>query len=110
YHYNLFGDPALRQYGRLTSIEEVEQKTKVPSFAVYPNPTSGLLTIQLHSSQKQKIELDVYDESGRFVQCIYNGYIQERTRAMNIKLPAGVYFLRLRNELNTEFKKLVIVR
>jgi hypothetical protein len=86
YHYNLFGDPALRQYGRLTSI-----------------------TIQLHSSQKRKIELDVYDESGRFVQHLYKGYIQEQTRTMNTKLPAGVYFLRLRDEVNTEFKKLVIV-
>ncbi len=109
YHYNLFGDPALRQYGRLTSVEEVEQKTKVPSFAVYPNPTSGLLTIQLHSSQKRKIELDVYDESGRFIQHLYKGYIQKQTRIMNTKLPAGVYFLRLRDEVNIEFKKLVIV-
>lgn len=110
YHYNLFGDPALRQFGELVGIKEVvEHKTETSSFAVYPNPTSGLVTIQLHSPQMRKIELDIYDECGRFVCKLYKGYVEEGFKTVSTKLPTGVYFLKFKDDNITDFKKLIIV-
>lgn len=109
YHYNLFGDPALRQFGRLVSIQEVDQKTKVCSFAVYPNPTSGQVTICLSSAQKRRIKIDIYDGTGRFINQFYAGYL-EGTNAVNIDLPTGIYFIKLTDGTLTEFKKVVIIK
>ena len=109
YHYNLFGDPALRQFGRLTGVEEAEQKTMVSTLSVYPNPASDRVIIMLQSPTVQKVELDVFDESGRFVKSLYNGYMDEGKKTIYTRLPAGVYFIKLQNRGRTEFKKLIIV-
>jgi len=50
YHYNLYGDPALRQYGRLVGIEETEkdqrQKTRDLRLTTYPNPFTRRIEIR----------------------------------------------------------------
>ncbi len=109
YHYNLFGDPALCQFGRITGIEEVVKKTEMPYFTIYPNPASGLVTIQLHASHERKIEIDVYDESGRFVHSLYNGYVKENSKTINAKLPTGIYFFRFNDGTVTDFRKIVVI-
>ncbi len=109
YHYNLFGDPASRQFGRLTSAEEAEQKIISSIFSVYPNPASDRLVIMLQSSDAQEVKLDVFDESGRFVENLYNGYMDGNKQTIHTQLPIGVYFIRLQNSDRTEFKKLIII-
>ncbi len=109
YHYNLFGDPALRQFGRLVSVEEADQKAPVSSFAVYPNPALDQVTIQLNSTHNRKIDLNVYDESGRFVQHLYSGYVEKGTKQVYAKLPTGIYFIKLNDGDKTVFRKLVVI-
>jgi len=109
YHYNLFGDPALRQFGRLVNVEEANQRTPTSSFVVYPNPTFGQLIIRLNSTHKRKVKLDVYDESGQFVQQLYSGYVNKGIKYLHTKLPAGVYFLRLNDINNIAFRKLIVI-
>ena len=58
----------------------------------------------------RKIEVDVYDESGRFVKKIYNGYAEKNGKKFNVDLPAGIYFLRLKDGNSTQVKKFIIVR
>ncbi len=109
YHYNLFGDPASRQFGRPTSVEEAEQKIISPTLSVYPNPARERVVIMLRSPHEQKVELDVFDESGRFVKSLYDGNMEEAKKTVYTRLPAGVYFIRLQNKDRTEFTKLVII-
>ena len=92
-------------------IEETEiGNNQARTISVFPNPTFGEITIHLHSSMGRKIEVDVYDESGRFVKKIYNGYIEKDSKKLNMDLPAGIYFLRLRDGNNTQIKKFIVVR
>ena len=109
YTFNLYGDPALHQFGSVTGVEETEEITTFTSFSIYPNPTFGIVTIQLNSLKFNKIELDVYDESGRFAQKLYSGIIEEGTKKINTDLPTGVYFLRLKEGENTQVKKFIVV-
>jgi len=112
YHYNLFGDPALHQYGTQLGVEESQQVTYVPSFSAYPNPTFGEVTIRFHSSLKRKIEVDVYDVSGRLVY--HNGPIKwsEGSHILQLEnLQNGIYFLKVKLDGNSIGKeKLIILR
>lgn len=109
YHYNLFGDPALKQLGRPTGIQEIEEQTEISTFAVFPNPTQGPVTIRMHAPQKRILKLNLYDESGRFVQSLYHGQMENGTANVSLQLPAGVYFLELKDDIHTEFRKLVVI-
>lgn len=64
---------------------------------VFPNPTSGMLNVQLEGNLTQKVQLVLYDVTGQ--------PLQQRTMfdtdALDIDLgalPSGVYGLRLRTE------------
>lgn len=109
YLYNMYGDPALRQFGIVVGVQEYPERARVNSFSVFPNPTSGQVTIQLSSTQKKRVELDVYDVSGRFVQQLHNGPVKQSTKTVNMDLPTGVYFLRLREGEAVAFGKVIIV-
>ena len=92
-------------------IEEDEiGNNRTGTISVFPNPTFGEITIHLHSSMGRKIEVDVYDESGRFVEQLHNGYIEKNGKKFNTDLPTGIYFLRLRDGINTQVKKFIVVR
>ena len=108
YHYNLFGDPALRQYGRLAGIEETEdrkQKTEITLTCV-PNPFFHKVEIQLCGVSEPgsigKPEIQIYDIAGRKIREIallpFNFSLavswdgrDEGGRAVR----AGVYFLKI---------------
>jgi len=108
YVLNHFCDPATKQLGRETSVEEKVQRTPISSFSVYPNPTAQSVTIHVQTSTNRNIELDVFDKSGRLVQKLFRG-TTEGSRQVTTKLPTGIYFLRYRDGDRTEFKKVIIV-
>ena len=94
-----------------TGIEEEKiGNNQAGTISVFPNPTFGDVTIHLYSSMGRKIEVDVYDESGRFVTKIYNGYVEKDSKRFNTDLPAGIYFIRLKDGNSTQVKKFIIVR
>jgi hypothetical protein len=107
YHYNLFGDPAIRQLGRTTSITEIEREVANVVFTVFPNPTKGPLTINLQTSHSRGTELTIYDESGRYVGSINLETVP--TQHLDVALPSGVYFLELKDDFESYMKKLIII-
>lgn len=109
YHYNLFGDPALRQFGRFVDIEESESEQLSAIFTVYPNPTSGQIKILLNTPYNGDVNMVLYDKAGRFITELYTGHL-EKTDALNIDLPTGIYFLRITDGFLTEFKKIVVIK
>ncbi len=110
YHYNLYGDPALRQFGSsLIAAEESQKSISHPTISIYPNPASKSMTIHFNALIKRKIELDVYDECGRFVHRLYDGYVEEPTKKVNTDLPTGVYFLQLRDGDTIQVKKFIVI-
>jgi len=108
YVLNHFCDPATKQLGRETSVEEQVQRTPISSFSVYPNPAAQSITIHLQSSISREVELDVFDKSGRFVQKLFSGTIEGMRKIMT-RLSTGIYFVRYRDVEKTEFKKVIIV-
>ncbi|UCF71197.1 MAG: T9SS type A sorting domain-containing protein [candidate division WOR-3 bacterium] len=108
YHYNLFGDPALRQFGQFVGIAENEIEAPRFVLSVFPNPSRGKIRCSLHSDQERSIDFDVYDVSGRLVRSIRSDASYGHSVYVDISLPSGVYFLICNNGANDFQEKIVI--
>jgi hypothetical protein len=80
----------------------IQQVTNAGAYAIYPNPTSGKLTIEYQTSSATVIYAEVHDASGKLVmkqQLNYNTSDKEQT--INISsLANGLYFIQLTNSEN----------
>jgi hypothetical protein len=108
YHYNLFGDPALRQFGQSVSIEESGVSIPSSSIVLYPNPSRGIIKLGVQAQQKIDASFDFYDVSGRLVQTVIISEQDGENIALNVELPAGVYFVRCRDNKYAFEEKIVI--
>ncbi len=108
YHYNLFGDPALRQLGQVVSVEENTMQIALPLFTVFPNPSHGSVTLRLQSPKNNSITFDAYDISGRLIRSMQ---FEESGESVSfcMELPAGVYFLRCSCGDNHYQSKIIIL-
>jgi hypothetical protein len=99
-------------------IAEHEDQIKAVNFQIYPVPFTKSLTIAYSLSQRQKINLAVYDVLGRQVRKLKSGTenpgqykitwngLDDRSR----KVSAGVYFCRLETEGCKETKKFIMLK
>jgi hypothetical protein len=94
YHYNLFGDPALRQFGQLVSIEESKSGIPASTFSIFPNPSRGVIALNFPiSSGEQPVQVNFYDVSGRVAKSLQVDATHSENTIQTIRLPAGVYFV-----------------
>ena len=110
YHYNLFGDPALRQYGQLVGVEEVELSRQAPSIVLYPNPSSGMVKLGIRELQRADASFDFYDVSGRLVKTVKICEQDGEDISLKVTLPAGVYFVISRDAIFDFREKIVITK
>ncbi|MCB0637761.1 MAG: T9SS type A sorting domain-containing protein, partial [Lewinella sp.] len=76
---------------------------------VYPNPTSGQLTLNLRGYLEQEATLEVYNAFGQLMQQRPLGVITAATETVDLSAaPAGVYLLRLRFEDGTRAQLQVV--
>jgi hypothetical protein len=109
YHYNLFGDPALRQLGQLVGIEENISQTVSSVLTVFPNPSHGAVTLSMQSPRINTLEFKIYDVSGRLIDNLRIAEPGVRNTALNIHLPAGIYFLKCTDGDNGCQSKIVVL-
>jgi hypothetical protein len=109
YHYNLFGDPALRQFGQLVSIEEIGARFVTHGFSISPNPSRGSVAIKMQSPIQSAIEIHVYDVTGRLVGTTKLTEPGNDEFTLKMQLPAGLYFVSCSDGEHTYREKVVIV-
>lgn len=110
YNFNLFGDPALRQFGRSVAVAELPQQRIPADFRLYPNPISELITLEFSTPLLGEIEVNVYDGSGRFVRQLFKGSMRDERKRLHVKLPAGIYFVTLSKGEIQETKKVIVIK
>ncbi len=86
----------------ITSIHTVAQT----EILLYPNPTSGQITIEQSASEAMQIE--VFGEDGKLL-------LQRTTNAVTTHLElteqaSGVYFVRMTTATKTAYKKVILIR
>ena len=76
------------------------------NFSVYPNPVSGMLTIQIPEEEEDNITVDLLDAQGKMVKI--NKAVNGQTINMTLKgLPDGMYLLKLGTKNGTLTKKII---
>ena len=73
-----------------------------PSLRIYPNPTDGLLLIEIAGRLPNDVQgIEVYDETGKILLSL-----QSLQSFLDIShLPSGTYFIRINNRINKINKK-----
>jgi len=82
-----------------TDIREMEA---INSISVFPNPTNGTFTLY---STLSKGVLEIYNMIG---EIIYSSTITSHSTILNLNVPNGIYFLRLKTEQGVTTKKVWI--
>ena len=100
-------------YGPLNiRVEETAAQSLALSDA-YPNPSSGLINIQVDLAERTDCELAVYDLSGRRVATVHNGELAAGRHVLSwdgADSPSGVYIAHLRADGEILTRRLALVR
>jgi serine protease len=76
----------------ITAINSTNQEAT--SVDIFPNPSNGLVTINLNLPESEKVQISIYDATGNFVKQIINNRFNAGNNSMQISLedlPGGIY-------------------
>jgi len=96
---------------RIDNVNGVEDLNNMLGIQVFPNPSSGLTTIQLNTPENGKLSLMLMDIAGREVANVYNGSVSAGEQNYNVDVnsfDAGIYFLRINYNDKTSAVKLMV--
>ena len=80
------------------------------SFTILPNPSNGIFTLNMNSSQTDQLEIAVFDMVGNRVYAEKNLVISgQLNKTINLtRLPEGIYFMKISGQEVMTTRKLVI--
>ncbi|HEC77746.1 MAG TPA: T9SS type A sorting domain-containing protein [candidate division WOR-3 bacterium] len=100
----------------ILSVQEYSKEQQVKGlFRVYPNPGYGNLTLYgAPEVRGERVLITIYDAAGRVVQKLTEKRFPDKLvwnlkDINNRKVADGVYFLELRTDQKSEFKKVIIL-
>ncbi|MCF8372623.1 MAG: cellulase family glycosylhydrolase [Bacteroidales bacterium] len=96
----------------VVAINEVEDPAFIFDFKINPNPGNGQFLLEINSMQKQQLELDVFDFTGKTV---YTDELMITEGAYKQKLDltfleAGIYTVYLKGKNTSNQTKLIIIK
>ncbi len=91
--------------------EELPAKFNITG--VYPNPFNASTTISYTLPQSQKIEVQLYDLSGRLVETLHDDFQTAGNHSVvwaSGDFGSGIYMVRIKTETETKIAKLVAIK
>lgn len=86
----------------------VNELTFDNSYSVYPNPSTGIFTVELSNPTSETISIEIFDQLGQVVRKEELGNTSVKT-SINIQgINPGVYFVRTNAGKRSSVKKLII--
>jgi hypothetical protein len=105
------------------SVIGVEQSSEMPAafrlHPCYPNPFNPLTTIRYDLPAAARVTLHIYDVSGRLVQVLRNGEVQDAGRnevvwagrdKRGVPVASGTYFYRLRTDTHEATGRMLLAK
>ena len=114
----LIGDPALKMRIKTTSSKYNNEKlitdnlNEIPISVEIENPISNTLNIIINSKYEDIINIEMYDISGRRIANIFNGKINGEVKiTYDVNdIQTGLYIIRITNNGNNIYKKVVVIK
>jgi PKD repeat protein len=78
--------------------ERCYNRTSEPVIMVYPNPTTGILSLDLLMNYREEVDIDLYDNLGRFLENISRSRLEPGLNRVELDIrdrSAGNYSLRI---------------
>ena len=101
---NEFGSDSLIQTIYVDVLSSIAEN-KVRIFKVYPNPTSGILNIEIKNNAVDNIR--IYNSLGRMIYHINN--IQQENIIIDLsKFNNGIYYLKIETLFNSFSKRIIL--
>jgi hypothetical protein len=83
-----------------------KKESFIPSFDIYPNPTSSNVTLRFHSPSYLKSSIQVFDAIGKEIM---RSRVNELTQSLDVSgMRSGVYFIRVITGNDSETSRLLI--
>lgn len=106
------------QYGyldnlKITNTTGVENVINTNTVALYPNPTSGVATLEFSLAHNSNVTVSVMDATGRTVSVLADGNMSQGTQKIQVptaNLAAGVYNISIRTEQGNLTQRLSVVK
>jgi len=90
----------------ITSNVGIADLLNKANVSMYPNPTGGLLHVNLGDYKAQVIKMNVYDTKG---QVVLSKEILKSSNVFNLSsLPKGMYVVELKNGTNKTSSKIIV--
>jgi len=103
-------------YDVSTLLVSVEDRSSLPdenTITIYPNPATSDIIVQYTDKQDGLVEFSIHDLFGRSVQQVLEEFSVQGINSMRIdvkNLTSGLYFLTIKTNTGTMYKKLIIAR
>lgn len=102
------GNRAMVVFG-IECIVGLQDYNLVDNFRIYPNPSHGVITIDVKTNQSEAYDIYIIDAQGKLVykkDIIVNGAYQDQLNLSH--LAKGVYYMRVQSNKATKTKKIII--
>jgi len=83
----------------------------IQNIKVYPNPVSNNVTVDFSNTLSHQASIKLIDATGKYVEQLYHGSLTRGdnsfTFPVNEALPAGIYFIEIKDGVRRYFEKII---
>ncbi|MBL4753330.1 MAG: T9SS type A sorting domain-containing protein [Flavobacteriales bacterium] len=101
-------DVVITQESTLPGVDELSNRVNVK---VFPNPASDLIKVEFEAATSSNFDISIVSIEGKIVYGERLGNTSLINKSIDVsELPAGTYFVHLRNEERTNVQKFTVTR
>jgi hypothetical protein len=91
------------------AIQTGEDILAVADFSIMPNPSNGLIEIDLSNYNQRKVQLEMYNLQGKLLRSVYIESINGKEEVDLTSFANGMYLIRVRAEGVPDVTKRVVI-
>lgn len=96
--------------GMVTGLTTIVKNNETPTL-VFPNPAQDQFNIDIHLTQPEYLNFELYDANGKLVEVLLRDWVKTKDNTFNFSLrdvSNGIYFLKITGNYNTSITKKII--
>lgn len=95
--------------GMVTGLVNEPVKNETPSL-VFPNPAQDLFNVDIHLTQPEYLNFELYDANGKLVEILLRDWVKTKDNTFNFSLrdvSKGIYFIKITGNKTSITKKII---